>query len=157
MVQPTDSYWTISKQIYGTGAYFRALAEHNRNKFPDENRLTVGDVVSTPGAAELERNYPNLCPKLDNPQPSGDQALVSNVSMRGPGGARMYVVQEGDNLFNIAKYELNNATRWVEIYELNRDLLGSQVDRLKPGMRLTLPDGSGPAPRTAGRDSDVRR
>lgn len=157
VVQPTDSYWTISKQVYGTGAYFRALAEHNRSKFPDENRLTVGDVVSTPGAADLERSYPNLCPKLDSPQSSPDRALVSNVSVRGPGGARVYVVQEGDNLFNIAKYELNNATRWVEIYELNRDLLGSQVDRLKPGMRLTLPDGSGPAPRTAGRDSGVRR
>lgn len=156
-VQPSDNYSSISKQLYGTDAYYRALAEHNRNRFPDENHLRVGDVVSTPSAAELQRNYPSLCPKPGNLQAAPDQSLISNVSVRGSGGPRVYVVQEGDNLFNIAKYELHNATRWVEIYELNRDLLGSQVDRLKPGMRLALPNGAAPTPRTASQDSGLRR
>ena len=51
----------------------------------------------------------------------------------------MYVVEEGDTLFDIAKYELGQASRWGELYELNRDVLGDQGDHLKPGMELRLP------------------
>ena len=35
---------------------------------------------------------------------------------------------EGDTLFNIARYELGKASRWVEIYEFNRDLLGKDFN-----------------------------
>ena len=31
-VQPNDSYWTISERLYGTGAYFKALTQHNRGR-----------------------------------------------------------------------------------------------------------------------------
>jgi len=156
VVQPNENYWAISHRLYGTGAYFRALAEHNRKRYPDENRLTVGDVIAAPAAAELERMYPALCPKSDHRRVALDRSVVSSASVRA--GGRVYVVQEGDNLFNIAKYELGKAARWVEIYELNRELLGTQVDRLTPGMKLTLPEGPPPA-RTAvqGPDSGLRR
>jgi hypothetical protein len=49
------------------------------------------------------------------------------------------VVQEGDNLFDIAKYSLGKASRWVEILDMNRELLGDQIDYLTPGMKLVLP------------------
>ncbi len=52
----------------------------------------------------------------------------------------MYVVREGDTLFDVAKFELGKASRWVEIYELNRDILGQQFDYLTPGMQLVLPN-----------------
>jgi nucleoid-associated protein YgaU len=44
-------------------------------------------------------------------------------------------------LFNIARYELGKASRWAEIYELNRDVLGKDFNYLAPGTQLTLPDG----------------
>ncbi len=50
-----------------------------------------------------------------------------------------YVVEEGDTLFDIARHELGEASRWVEIYELNRDRLGNDHDYLTPGLKLTLP------------------
>jgi len=143
VVQPNDNFWRISEKLYGTGAYFRALAEHNYKKIPDEDRLSVGDVILAPPAAELERGFPSLCPKPEH-RLLGQDRLVSNPSSTRP-GARVYVVQEGDNLFNIAKYELKSPMRWPEIYELNRQLLGDQVDRLTPGMKLTLPDTQEPA------------
>jgi len=143
-VQPNDSYWVISQKLYGTGAYFKALAEHNRDRFAAEGQLAVGDVISAPKREDLEEIYPGLCPK-----PAHREVLqnrLSTVSSQRPYGGRTYVVQEGDTLFGIARYELGKASRWVEIYELNRHLIGSDHDYLPPGVELVLPD-DGPAER----------
>ena len=141
-VRPNDSYWIISQRLYGSGSYFKALAEHNRDKVPYENRLEVGEVISAPGIDELEKTYPGLCPKPSRRETVRGRA--SAVSTRSPyGGGRTYVVQEGDTLFDIARYELGKASRWVEIHELNRNLLGNDFDYLTPGIELALP-GDGP-------------
>ena len=51
-VQPNDSYWTISERVYGSGAYFRALAEQNRGKAARPDRLAsrAGDFHASRGA-----------------------------------------------------------------------------------------------------------
>ncbi len=138
-VQPNDSYWVISQKLYGSGAYFKALAEHNRSKVPREDRLDVGEVISAPSVVELEKAYPGLCPK-----PSRREAVrrrASLVSTRTPYVAgRVYVVEEGDTLFDIARYELGKASRWDEIYRLNRDLVGDDPHYISAGMQLVLPD-----------------
>jgi nucleoid-associated protein YgaU len=143
IIQPNDSYWTISEQIYGTGAYFQALAEHNRKKFPDENRLKAGEEIVTPALAELEKSYPKLCPKPEHRDATKRQMSVVSSPVR-HGGGRVYVVQEGDTLFDIARYELGKAARWAEIYELNREAIGTDFDHLNPGMQLLLPRDPSP-------------
>jgi nucleoid-associated protein YgaU len=138
-VQPNDSYWTISEKVYGSGGYFRALAEQNRGKVGNEDRLKPGDLVSTPTVAQLEKSYPDLCPKASRRETiqSRTMAVSTRQSYR---GGRNYTVAEGDTLFNIARYELGKASRWAEIYELNRDVLGKDFNYLTPGMQLVLPD-----------------
>ena len=137
-VQPNESYWVISQRLYGSGAYFKALAEHNRAKVPREDRLAVGEVISAPSVADLERAYPAFCPKPSRRQTVRNRA--SMVSMRTPHtGGRVYVVEEGDTIFDIARYELGKASRWVEILRLNRDLVGDDPDYINAGMRLVLP------------------
>jgi len=144
-VQPNDSYWVISERLYGTGNYFKALAEHNRKRIPLANQLAVGDVISVPSVAELERDYPGLCPK-----PGRLEALrnrTSNISAVSTYvGGRTYVVQEGDTLADIARHELGKLSRWPEIYELNRGVLGEDPDFLSPGIELVLPDDNAPSP-----------
>ena len=58
----------------------------------------------------------------------------------GASGGRTYIVAEGDSLFDIARNELGKASRWVEIYDLNADVLGKDIDTLTPGTRIVLPD-----------------
>ena len=53
---------------------------------------------------------------------------------------RQYTVQEGDNLFNIAKRELGNVGRWKEVYQLNKDSLGQDAAYLTPGAEIFLPE-----------------
>ena len=137
-IQPNDNYWNISKKRYNTGSYFKAIAQHNRAAFPDPNRLDVGKEIETPNVSELERLYPDLCPK-----PEHRDAIKHRISAAGTvgrsAGATVYVVQEGDTLFDIARYELGKAARWAEIYQLNRDRLGKDFDYLTPGLELVMP------------------
>lgn len=73
--------------------------------------------------------------------------VASAVVPSGPGPAgstrRVYIVREGDTLYDIARNELGKASRWGEIYDLNWDQLGNRVDGLVPGMKLLLPDDAG--------------
>jgi len=53
---------------------------------------------------------------------------------------RQYSVQDGDNLYNIAKRELGDVTRWREIYRLNSDTIGTNVGYLTPGTVIFMPE-----------------
>lgn len=142
-VQTGDSFWTIAQRIYGDGAFFRALQEHNRKQHPKPEHLRPGDVIETPPLDVLVRTYPQLCPKARSSivQPAARRIVAPSVSANRAldSDKRIYVVEEGDTLFDIARYELGDAGRWTEIYEMNRDVLGDEVDHLRPGTRLLLP------------------
>ena len=144
-VQPNDSYWLISKRLYGSGAYFKALAEHNRSEHPLDGQLRVGDCISTPALAKLVDSFPDLCPSPERRQTLAKRAEVMPVSSQYGsyyGGMNTYTVEEGDTLYDIARYELGDASRWVEIHELNRHLLQGDFDYLVPGMKLVMPSTS---------------
>jgi nucleoid-associated protein YgaU len=155
-VRPNDTFWTISERLYGTGAYFKALAQHNRGKVAQADKLNVGDVIAAPAAAELEKRYPNLCPKASHRDAVRARTMTVSTSSA-PAGGRTYAVQEGDTLYDIARYELGKAARWVEIYELNRNTLGKDFDYLTPGMQLALPnkDRAEPADKLTRRPGNV--
>ena len=101
-------------------------------------------MISAPAVEELEKNYPDLCPKPSRRE--AVRSLAKAVSTRLPyGGGRTYVVQKGDTLYDIARYELGKASRWAEIHALNADLLGKDYDYLVPGTQLVLPQDGAPA------------
>jgi nucleoid-associated protein YgaU len=136
VVQPNDNYWTISEKVYGSGGYFKAIFEHNRRQHPNAERLQVGESLSTPDVATLQREYPDLCPK---PGHAAAPQRIIPASARMRPGTKVYVVEEGDTLFEIARHQLGKPSRWGEIYQLNREVLGSDFDYLKPGTELLLP------------------
>ena len=57
-----------------------------------------------------------------------------------PDGAepQTYTVQAGDTLWNIAKAHYGEGSKYMDIFEANRDLL-SDPDRIQPGQELKLP------------------
>ena len=136
--QPNDNFYTIAKKVYGSGAYYKALAMHNKDKYPKANQIRIGDVVQTPSAETLESRYPELCPRPEHRDAAKQRS--SAAAGRSLAGRRVYVVQEGDSLFDIARFELGARARVAELIELNRDVLGDQINYLTPGMRLVLPE-----------------
>jgi nucleoid-associated protein YgaU len=138
-IQPNDSLWSISEKVYGNGRYFKAIYEHNRGKLPSSDRLTVGTVIAVPPASLLEENYPALCPKQRKSVMVQPRHLQTSAPRSRASSGDVYVVEEGDTLFDIARYELGKASRWAEIYELNREALGEDFDYLQPGTQLRLP------------------
>lgn len=52
---------------------------------------------------------------------------------------KIYVVKAGDSLSKIAKKELGNSNRYSEIYALNKKLIGSDQNLIKPGQKLVMP------------------
>ena len=57
-----------------------------------------------------------------------------------PKAARTYTVVSGDTLWAIAKKELGAGTRWPELYDKNRAVIGDNPDRIKPGQVLAIPE-----------------
>jgi nucleoid-associated protein YgaU len=53
-----------------------------------------------------------------------------------------YEVQERDTLSSIAKHELGNERRFLELYRLNRDLIKNK-NVIRPGLRIRLPGMAG--------------
>jgi nucleoid-associated protein YgaU len=153
-VLPNDSYWTISQRVYGSGAYFRALAEVNRGKAARPDRLTPGMLISTPPVAQLEKDYPDLCPRPNRREAVRNRAAAT-ASLASYTGGRVYVVQEGDTLWTIARLELGKVSRWAEIVQLNREALGKDYDYLTPGMKLVLPPTEGQSADRTARRNDV--
>ncbi len=143
-VQPNDNYWRISKKRYGTIRYFMALAKLNANRVPDPKKLKPGMLVQTPEPAELEARFPELFNQGSRSRQGGVVQAGHEAERPLPGfffdaqGKPKYRVGAEDTLSSIAHQHLGRGSRWVQIFELNRDKLGNP-DRVRIGTILTLP------------------
>lgn len=138
-VKASDTYWGISKKVYGTSKYYRALAKYNENVIPDPRRMRPGTQLAVPTIATLERSYPKLFPQVRN------ASVRTTIDTRKPAGLYVdandrpvYRVGSNDSLSRIAERHLGTSTRWKQIFELNRGQLKSPTS-IRPGMLLAMP------------------
>lgn len=151
-IEPNDNFWTISRKKYGTGRYFMALSQHNLSVIPDPKRMKPGVTIATPSTDVLDKTYPTLIPKAapSDAAPTGDGAATAirrtNATTTtgeagffvSSDGVPMYRVGSEDTLSDIAKHHLGRSSRWVQIFEMNRDTL-TDGNTLKVGTLLRLP------------------
>lgn len=82
-------------------------------------------------AIYTEEEYPTL-------------VLSATIGSRGTVEApQSYVVKEGDSLWVISKKTLQDGSRWREIYDENREEVGTNPDLIYPGLVLRIPGGTG--------------
>lgn len=55
-----------------------------------------------------------------------------------PPPPKTYTVKPGDSLWAIAKRTLGDGSRWKEIYNANRSIIGADPNVLKPGQQLRI-------------------
>jgi nucleoid-associated protein YgaU len=141
-----DSFWTISARFYGTGKYFRALEEYNRDRLtrsstssPDSRLLRPGTTIVLPDVAILRAKHTASKPAGASKSPSGsNRPAATRVEPERPPAPGTYRVQEGDTLSMIAQRELGTAKRWEEIFQLNRDRI-SDPRQIRAGIDLRMP------------------
>ena len=97
-VKKGDTLSSIAKAKLGDATRWPELFVLNRAKIRHRDRLTVGQVLTLPGATPVQ------------PKP------------------QLYKVKRGDTLSSIAKAKLGDATRWPEIQRLNRDVVPNPND-----------------------------
>lgn len=130
-----DDYWSVAKKVYGDGRFFRALYHFNRHTHPDFENLVEGAMLRTPDRKDLIDLFPDMCPADVTHQPSPGNSEK-------PTEDRIYLTRAGDTLFDIARRELGQASRYLEIKMMNRFGLDSQTTHetpLRDGVRLVLP------------------
>jgi LysM repeat protein len=142
VVQPQDNFWTISRKKYGTSRYFLALAELNKARIPDPARMRPGMKVSTPTADLLEERYGQFLPAGTRVQVAAAEDTSAKSAPTGffvsADGTPKYRTSESDTLSDIAAKHLGRSSRWIQIFEMNRDKLASP-NQLKVGTELSLP------------------
>ncbi len=125
-VQPGDTLATLAQTYYGSSKYARILAEANP-QIGDQSRLAVGTIVKIPA----------LPPDADSKVAT---AAPSKAGKTTAGGKRTYKVQAGDSFYRIAKDQLGNASRWKELYALNKNVVHGDPTQLQVGQTLVLPE-----------------
>ncbi|MEX1229349.1 MAG: LysM peptidoglycan-binding domain-containing protein [Planctomycetaceae bacterium] len=159
VVEQNDSFWSIAKKTYGAGSYFNALAAFNQERIPDPQKMRPGMKVFVPPKQVLEQTFPQLIATLpaSSAQSVHQSGFATTVHGRhgdhdhhhgrhvqpagffvSPQGQPSYRIGKEDTLSEIAKTHLGRASRWSQIYELNRQVLQTPHS-LQVGVVLQLP------------------
>lgn len=117
-IQLGDTLIDIAREHYGADRYWTAIQAANPEVDPQS--LQPGQVIVLPPKEQVV---------------AGE---VKRVKEKQDADRATYVVAEGDTLIAIARNVLKDESRYLEIFELNRDKLESP-DELIPGTELRLP------------------
>jgi nucleoid-associated protein YgaU len=103
-----------------------------------------GDVLHVTGhvpSEDAKKKVWDEYSRLDPDMRSGD--LVLNLEVSGGGGSwgegggeDTYTVKSGDTLSAIGKH---HGVNWNDIFEANKDVIGDDPDKIKPGQQLRIP------------------
>jgi nucleoid-associated protein YgaU len=101
------------------------------------NKVNDRMTVSAPAAAPAPESRPK--PEPDEPKPQPPQP-EKPAAQTGGGDAATYTVQSGDTLWKIAKQHYGEGSKYMQIFEANKDLL-KDPDHIYPGQELVIPPG----------------
>ncbi len=93
-------------------------------------------------ATEAARQQPVNQPALGYTPPAANRPATTNRSVASASGASLpttHVVKEGETLSHIALKYYKNAGLWQPIYDANKAVIGPNANRVRAGMKLTIP------------------
>ncbi len=111
-VQQGDNLWDIAQNQLGDGTRWHEIYQLNQATIGgDPNLIHVGTQLQMPDATNLTAD----------------------------GGH--YMVQPGDNLWDISRHQLGDGSRWTELYQQNQSVIGDNPNLIHPGQQLEIHGG----------------
>ena len=120
-VGPGDNLSRLASKHLGDANRFAELYELNRDRLASADDVRIGMKLRVPGT-----------PKAAPPAAAARPASTSVA------GVARYTVRPGDSLSRIAGEVLGDQNRWRELFDANRDSLGSP-NEVKVGQQLRVP------------------
>ena len=93
---------------------------------------------TTPFARRSDSDMSSNRDDSADPVDAGTLASDASDEELTPAGTRSYIVKKGDTLFAIARSQYNDASKWRDIWNANRDRVFDK-DKLSIGQELVLP------------------
>jgi nucleoid-associated protein YgaU len=102
--------------------------------------VTAVAPASSPAAAAPSPARPALASPVASPSPpSAGGGATPTATAAAEASGDSYEVQSGDTLATISQQFYGDPTQWRRIYDANKDTIGADPDKLKLGMKLTIP------------------
>ncbi len=127
-VKSGENYSTIAKAVYGDARHYLAIQEANPTI--DPARMKPGTVINLPDRDAVKAGSSSSTESTDSAEAATDKQVDTGA----------YRVQSGDSLYKIAIKRYGTSNMVDEIYELNKQAIGADSSRLKPGTVLKMPD-----------------
>ncbi len=135
-VKAGDTILELARLYYGNTRYAQALLDANP-QLANTADLPVGAVINIP---DVEITGPTAAVRSTAARKRVQPGSVTPkpTPKRKPAW-QTYTIVEGDTLYGISLEKLGEGSRWQEIYELNKAVIGLDPAVLKPGMVIKLP------------------
>lgn len=135
-VREGETLSSIARRYLGSSDRYAELFAANRQILADPNQLKVGMQLVIPPTAAAADARPAA-----SPLGGGLVPITPGSWQRGKtiaASPRHYRVRADETLVDVAKQFYGDGTRFLEIYEANRDVLASP-DQLHEGLMLVIP------------------
>jgi len=123
VVQEGDSFYSISKKLFGTVRYFHDIQKANPDVDPKKLRPGMRVAIPEVGGATLRKEL------LAPPEPPKRKVILAQD--------KMHVVQPGEVLEEISLKYYGTKHRWQHILRANPTI--SDPKDLKPGREIVIP------------------
>lgn len=152
-VRPGDTARRISQRFYGVTDHWQQVMKANPKT--DFQRLREGMEILVPVNPRNIQGIPADPSKRRQPgSPESQQTEQNAREVTGPAGFA-YKVEPGDTLSGLAQRFYGRGSAWRAIVAANREALGPEGEKLRPGMTITIPPAPEPAQQKApSRDLD---
>lgn len=117
-VEKGDNLWSIAEKFYKSGYNFVDIAEANS--------------LTNAGLIEIDQ-------ELVIPQVAVRKLTVEETTLVNTIESDTYTTVAGDYLWDIAVRAYGDGFAWVSIYQMNKELIGSNPNILLKGVTLSLP------------------
>ncbi len=123
IVGPGDTLYDIAKKYYGKGELWTVIARENPSVNPD--KLLVGQKIVIPPKMQAIWKFE-----------AGESKLPAEVDKA---KLKPYTVKSGESFYTIARDVLGDASRWREIFDINKAAVKGDPKRLRAGQIIFIP------------------